>query len=746
MNSAPAQSANCREAKDDRPPVLDPPPLDILDQPPVDRYCDVVLTGGVTDGVVYPWAVMELARKFRFNSIGGTSVGAMAAALTAAAEYSRRHGSVAGFNEVLLKLPRKLGECVGENTRLFSLFQPVQSTRRLFQLFVDLFAAKLDGDGNGFLGGLVKAVAAPVRHGIVAMHRLCKDCKVCAIVLEALVARRTCWICDIALAVLGAYRRYAMFWGLIGLSIGLTWWWPLDCGSAWALLGRLLLATPTCHPVPVTWALLGGLLLSALPCAMVFVAGAVLIAIYRDLIYGLAENGFGLCTGYRNETTPAEQQSLIEWLHEGIQGAAGKPLDQPLTFKDLWDAPGGPAGRPLPPTRRNRKSRSIDLRMVTTNLTHWRPYGLPFDDETSRLFFKRKDLEVYFPPAVLDHLERHSSAYACKVPGVDPDPKNVPNDLLELPAGDFPVVVAARLSLSFPVLFSAVPLWAIDYEPPLDYNHKPPLNPRTLRQCWFSDGGICSNFPVHLFDAALPQWPTFGIVLVDKSIFWNGEPVWMPVHYNEGRGDRWDRFGDKISLVTGKPVPPLTRLLGFVHSIFWSAKDWKDKTSMRMPGVRDRVVRVNLNASDGGLNLKLTGNAILKLANDYGLEAGKALIQKFIDPAPGNPPSQAWDEHRWVRFNTLLVGLRERIEAITAAAELTSYAKPISEQIAEAVRTPPLSEGDRRREIRLTPEQANDLQHLLAALKDLESKFAQAQMPQPYTPLPTPSMRIRPPL
>ena len=30
----------------------DPPPLDPLRQPPVDRDCDVVLTGGVTDGVV----------------------------------------------------------------------------------------------------------------------------------------------------------------------------------------------------------------------------------------------------------------------------------------------------------------------------------------------------------------------------------------------------------------------------------------------------------------------------------------------------------------------------------------------------------------------------------------------------------------------------------------------------------------------------------------------------------------------
>ena len=35
--------------------VSDPEPLDAAKQPPIDRYCDLVLTGGVTDGVIYPW-------------------------------------------------------------------------------------------------------------------------------------------------------------------------------------------------------------------------------------------------------------------------------------------------------------------------------------------------------------------------------------------------------------------------------------------------------------------------------------------------------------------------------------------------------------------------------------------------------------------------------------------------------------------------------------------------------------------
>jgi hypothetical protein len=51
-----------------------------------ERFCDLVMKGGFTSGVVYPLAACELARAFRLKNIGGTSAGAIAAAATAAAE------------------------------------------------------------------------------------------------------------------------------------------------------------------------------------------------------------------------------------------------------------------------------------------------------------------------------------------------------------------------------------------------------------------------------------------------------------------------------------------------------------------------------------------------------------------------------------------------------------------------------------------------------------------------------------
>ena len=42
-----------------------------------DKGCDIIMKGGITSGIVYPKAIFELAKKYKFCSIGGTSAGAM---------------------------------------------------------------------------------------------------------------------------------------------------------------------------------------------------------------------------------------------------------------------------------------------------------------------------------------------------------------------------------------------------------------------------------------------------------------------------------------------------------------------------------------------------------------------------------------------------------------------------------------------------------------------------------------------
>lgn len=95
------------------------------------------MKGGITSGVVYPLAITELSRKYLFKNIGGTSAGAVAAVITAAAEYGRRTGNEAAYDQ-LAALPRKLGT----NNLLLRLFQPTSAAVRVFRVVLAAMRAK----------------------------------------------------------------------------------------------------------------------------------------------------------------------------------------------------------------------------------------------------------------------------------------------------------------------------------------------------------------------------------------------------------------------------------------------------------------------------------------------------------------------------------------------------------------------------------------------------------------------------
>ena len=61
----------------------------------------------MTSGIVYPSAVLELKKSYRFRSIGGASAGAVAAAFTAAAELNRDQGGFDKLKSVYEELQRK---------------------------------------------------------------------------------------------------------------------------------------------------------------------------------------------------------------------------------------------------------------------------------------------------------------------------------------------------------------------------------------------------------------------------------------------------------------------------------------------------------------------------------------------------------------------------------------------------------------------------------------------------------------
>jgi predicted acylesterase/phospholipase RssA len=489
------------------------------------KKCDVVMKGGITSGIVYPGAVCELAKEYEFSSIGGTSAGAIAAALTAAAEYRRQHGSNAGFEE-LAGLPKWLGETASGRSRLLQLFQPSEATAPLFDVVIAYLQSPRSVLGalvRGFnrYGGMVLAVAALL------------------VTLEVMSFK--------------------------------------NAGMAVVIAATLIVA------------------------AIGFVAASILEAIVA-IIRTLPPNGFALCSG----------DTLAAWLDEKIGEVAG--VARPLTFGDLTAS-------------------GITLEMMTTNLTHRRPYRLPF--ETKAFLFSERELRRLFPARVVQWM-------------IDKAARHVPADgdtLHSFPGrADLPVVVATRMSLSFPLLLSAVPLWSIDF----GRRDETPAPER----CWFSDGGITSNFPVHFFDAPLPRWPTFAFNLADRTPRYHAEQqrTYLPTSNLSGIHEWWT---------------PFTSVVGFLGAIVGTMQNWRDNMLLHLPGQRDRVAHVLLAPDEGGLRLTMETKTIEDVAA-RGIEAAATLRAHFGDTPPPKV-TLTWGNHKWARFLAFMPALENALESWATA-------------------------------------------------------------------------------
>ena len=101
---------------------------------------------------------------------------------------------------------------------------------------------------------------------------------------------------------------------------------------------------------------------------------------------------------------------------------------------------------------------------MTTNLVNRAPQRVPWDDDL--WYFDPVEFRKLFPEDVVGWMERHPRELADR-----PRRSELHRAMMwprrPLPAAhDLPVVVAARFSLSFPVLLSAVPLWRFDFDRP----------------------------------------------------------------------------------------------------------------------------------------------------------------------------------------------------------------------------------------------------------------------------------------
>ena len=336
----------------------------------------------------------------------------------------------------------------------------------------------------------------------------------------------------------------------------------------------------------------------AIALALLLLAVSTIIAALASLVQRLKTDldatDFGLCTGM-DGYNPKGSPSLTRWLTDTYNNLAGhKDPAAPVTFGNLSDA-------------------GVQLAMFTTNLTLGTQTALPFN--TRIWAFKKQEMAALFPEEVV--------TWMCDNPPEDISTETIDtfaqHGLHPLPnERDLPVVFGVRLSLSFPLLLSAVPLWAFDYTT----DGAPP------ERHLFSDGGMTSNFPMHFFDTPLPSHPTFGINLktVDSV---DSEP--------RNNIDMPDHNGASI-LAQPKPI---TNIFGFLGSIKGTMQAWADNMQTHLPGYRDRIVAVKHTKTEGGLNLNMDEETITDLAN-RGQEAGKRAAKFDLV------------NHQWIRYRTFI--------------------------------------------------------------------------------------------
>lgn len=338
----------------------------------------------------------------------------------------------------------------------------------------------------------------------------------------------------------------------------------------------------------------------------------------------LPRHDFGLCTGKRQSEDG--HQGFTDWIVDGIAKIAGKQGGY-LTIGDL-----------------ERQGVDIKLAAITTDLSSGRPYTLPM--RSGIHYFRRAEFLRLFNTSIVDQMCAGSEPLTFE------DQPDAPDDLYQLPHGaDFPVFLVARMSLSFPGLIAAVPLWRFDYQ-----LRKEGVEHVPIRRCLFTDGGVSSNFPIHFFDAPLPQRPTFGICL---------DVYEKERHFRTGTDEDRLQLRTRGTQTTDLPVREICSLGAFGMGIVNVAKDWQDTMQSMLPGYADRIVTIRLTEKEGGMNLNMSAETIKRL-DGLGRLAGQKLCERFSYEGKNR---SAFDQHRYNRAISLLPEFESALESFGAALE-----------------------------------------------------------------------------
>jgi hypothetical protein len=230
--------------------------------------------------------------------------------------------------------------------------------------------------------------------------------------------------------------------------------------------------------------------------------------------------------------------------------------------------------------------------------------------------------------------------------------------------------------------------------------------PVEARRVLFTDGGISSNFPIHLFDALLPTRPTFALSLDELPR--GGDPQGPRILIPQSAGDG-----------VGLPVRSIEGVAQFASGVLGAAKDWQDALLAGMAGQRERIAHVMLSPNEGGLNLTMP-RARSEALMRYGHEVGRLFAGGALD----------FDEHRWRRALVAYEPL-ERLLPAYQATWAGGFGDWLKSYLTQAKSYRELSAADRR-----------TLHRRLGDFAALDSAF-QPPIRRPERKFPRPRGRLR---
>jgi len=607
--------------------------------PPQMLECDIVMAGGVTSGIIYPSAVAVIARRYIFRSIGGTSVGAIAAAVTAAAEYGRRTGKNATGFDYIGALSQTLSDTAADgHSRLFHLFTPEPATKPLLALVTPLFGG----------GGILKQVTG-IFHATLSTWRIA--------VPVALTALASLWML-VVLVVDG--HVLATLFGLVAAAASLVVIW------AGALIRML-----QNHWLPA----------------------------WRANGYGICT---GL-TSFAVKPGEPRFEGLSLWMHDVVQKAAGRNSDdEPITFGDLWGASSPDARPQADPTAPRAIDLSMIASDISRNRTAQLPFletPSPIYVETSVL---RRYFPPQIAKWMTEHQGKYDNRVEPLVDVIRlPMPHDLPIVFASRLSLSFPVLLSAfplmtpdfasrttdknhiplrRLWLSDGGLTSNFPIHFFDSPVPtrptfclnlIDYDASA------------SDDASTSDeaAPAASDDAPLPR----KTIAQPQSPERRGSA--RPDKIREGDLLPNDKVWGFISMADGNrlPPPPFTAfdapgagLLSFFKTLLNTARFWSDNQMLIAPGVRDRVVNIALRDDEGGLNLDMPPKTIADL-NRRGHAAGLLISARYdpnmtSDPETGLPNKEIFANHRWVRFRNFMAAFEDISRRFSLSREASDRA------------------------------------------------------------------------